>query len=92
MNKIFKTLYLFLILVAIILLIIIVKDKTSFPIKLIVCDISYEDCSTIARLDDMDSCQIIQERHSWYCDIVTNPLKPDCRVEKSNISTSYCSK
>lgn len=70
---------------------LLLHDKQSFPIKYKICDISHSDCSTIARFDDMDSCKTTEEKWSWYCDTVTNPMKPDCRIEKSQISTSFCS-
>jgi hypothetical protein len=65
-------------------------EKYAFPIKYKVCDTMYSNCSTIAKFKDMDSCETTKEKWSWYCDTVTNPIKPDCRVGKSLISTSIC--
>ena len=80
-----------LIIVTIILGGIIIYDKNKFPIKFKVCDVNYSDCVLVARFDDIHSCEATKEKWSWYCDTTVNPAKPDCHIEKSSISASFCS-
>ncbi len=69
----------------------VIYEKYTFPIKYKVCNITYSDCFVVAKFEDLDSCESAKEKGGWYCDTVTDPMKPDCRVEKSNIATAFCS-
>ena len=69
----------------------LIYEKYTFPIKYKVCNIAYSDCFVVAKFGDLDSCESAKEKGAWYCDTTTDPTKPNCRVEKSSISTSFCS-
>lgn len=70
---------------------LLMYERYAFQIKYKVCDVAYSNCFVIAKFDDLNSCESAREKGEWYCDTITDPLKPNCRVEKSNISTSFCS-
>lgn len=69
----------------------LIYEKAAFPIQYKVCNAVYADCVTIARFDDLNSCEGAKERASWYCDTITDPNKPDCHKEEKKISEAYCS-
>ncbi len=87
----YKLATIFLTIALIITLGALINQKKMFPVEYKVCGVNYTDCSTIARFDDMGSCKTTEEKWSWYCDTITDPMNPKCQVKESNISTSLCS-
>lgn len=62
----------------------------QFPVEYKICSEGYVDCFTVAKLDDMVSCEQMKEKWSWYCDS-TNPKDIRCHEGESNASDSLCS-
>lgn len=76
----------------IILLLVIgylIFDKFSYPVTYKVCDLSFSDCTDIAKFKERDDCEFTKEKWGWYCDETKgNPII--CEKKTSMIATGYC--
>lgn len=67
-------------------------DET--PVKYLICDGASENCRTVARFDNFDSCELHKKFFTANCDHVSEPGKILCVTGKEPIFpyTSYCTK
>ncbi len=63
--------------------------KARFPVDYLICGAGYTDCFTVAKFDDMRSCQNAVEKGGWSCD-QTNPNDIRCSVVINSEAVAYC--
>lgn len=78
-----------LVIIIIILGFFYLQERSRFPIEYKICGIGYVDCNTIARFEDRDSCERVNEKGGWACD-KSDKNTIICKADASKISTGFC--
>ena len=83
-----------LITIVIILLVMTIAwffNKNNFKYTLNLCNKATGECETIATFKELDTCQIMNERWGWKCNI-TDKSDLKCKVEEGVFAEAVCKK
>lgn len=69
--------------------ILFLVENFRFPIRYVICDSSYTDCSVFAKFPNMQACQREVKRGKWLCD-ESSPEDIRCKIATHTTVASYC--
>ena len=78
-----------LIFISLVLGAFLLYENSKFPVNYEICKKGFIDCWTVAKFDDMDSCQSAREKGGWYCN-QTDKSKITCEEKESDMTDSLC--
>lgn len=84
-----KSLILLLVIAAVVFGIFYLIGKYNFPVAYKICGVDYQDCETIAKFKDRDSCETTKKKWNWGCN-EKDKNNIICKEGNDSFSSAYC--